>query len=50
MEKAEKTMSSNDDPMPKVGITLSLQGSALEAEETSGGQEGKKVLRRIDLW
>jgi hypothetical protein len=51
MEKLEKTMSPTDDPIAKVGTTMSLQGSAFAAEEgPEGRRRGRQVLRRIDLW
>ncbi|KAF5008114.1 hypothetical protein FDECE_5598 [Fusarium decemcellulare] len=47
-EKMEKHVLPHDDPIPKVGETLSLHDSAVVAE-TGPSQSGKRVLRRIDL-
>ncbi|KAM5343629.1 hypothetical protein ACJ41O_012166 [Fusarium nematophilum] len=47
--KVDKPVMPSDEPMPKVGDTLSLQGSDLAAQEVGQGPRGRSVLRRIDF-
>jgi hypothetical protein len=50
-DKTDKTMFHPEEPTPKVGEMLSLQGSLEVAEEgTARNHQGKHLLRRIDLW
>ncbi|RSM19572.1 hypothetical protein CDV31_001459 [Fusarium ambrosium] len=49
-DKTDKTMFHPEEPTPKVGEMLSLQGSLEIAEEgTARNHEGKHLLRRIDF-